>query len=271
LTMTIMLQRFAGYLIGLVVLAGCGIRPLPTPVLPTPMSLEAMGTAIALTQNAPPAAFATIAFPRIDANLNLLSGWRAELQFTFEGVYARTTRPAATRTTAEIQFHQVASARRVVATLDNDLTEPNEPVMFEAVRLGPDVFVVQDGACSRGGENVALAADLNAGALLGGVASASWAGQRATINGEDVWAYTLDARNLTLPNVQLTAESRILNQTGELWVAPARNAVIRYYLVLEVENVLLFDNPLPLSGTLRLRYDVYEIGVLPNLNVPFGC
>ena len=63
----------------------------------------------------------------------------------------------------------------------------------------------------------------------------------------------------------------MLSASGELWFAPERNAVIRYYLNLELENVALLDSDAPVTGTLLLRYDLYDIGVLPNLSVPFGC
>jgi hypothetical protein len=253
-------------------LAACGVRDATPPALPTVVPLDVAATALAITKNAPPAGYETVSFPRVDANLNLLPGWRYEVDMIFEGVFARTPRPTAASTHAVVEFNQVASARRVVTTVDNDIEAPSEPVSYEAVRLGPDAFLLRDGVClANASEDAELAADFGAGALIGGVQQAASAGKRATINGEEVWLYSVAPEALALPNVQLDDSSRILSATGELWYSPTRNAVIRYYLMLELENARVFNTPLPVSGTLRINYDVFDIGSTPNLSVPFGC
>lgn len=254
-------------------LMGCGVRQATPPPVPTTIPIEAAATAFTLTENAPPAGFETVSFPRIDANLNQLPGWHYEVTLTFDGVFASTTRPVTASAKAEVFFNQVASSRRVVAVLDNDLAAQSDPLTFEAVRLGQDVFLVRDDTClTNVGEDATAAADFSAGALLGGIQQARSAVKRATINSEPVWLYSFGPDDLTLTGaVTRNAASRITVLNSELWVAPARRAVIRYYATLEVENVTLFQSSLPVSGTMRIEYDVYDIGVSPNINVPFGC
>ena len=48
-------------------------------------------------------------------------------------------------------------------------------------------------------------------------------------------------------------------------------AVVRFYVNLDVENAFIFDRQLPVTGQVILRYDLYDIGVVPNITVPFGC
>ncbi len=255
------------WLIGL--LSACTADDNPLPTLARPDQLP---TDIALTENAPPAGFDSVSFPRIDDNLRALPGWRYEMTLRFDGVFARTPRETHLLTQADVRYNQVASARRVVATVDNDLQGEGDPVQYEAVRLGPDAFLVRDEGClSNAAQDARLAADLSAGELLGGVQQAETAAQKAVINSEEVWRYAFDERDMVLPNVTFGDGSRILSMTGELWVAPQHNAVVRYYVNLEVENITLLDSALPVSGTLLLRYDLYDVGDVPNISVPFGC
>lgn len=253
-------------------MTACGTRDSLPPPLPTVMPMEAAATALVLTQNAPPPGFDTIAFPSIDAGLHLLPGWRYEVSLNFEGVFARTPRAIAAASTAEVSFNQVASARRVVATIDNDIQGQADPISYEAVRLGPDTFLVRDGVClGNAGDDARIAADFSAGALVGGVRQAQAAAQKAVINGEAVWRYTFTAEDVVFTGLQLTENSRIVSLAGEVWVSPVHNVVIRYYLTADVENVLLLDTPLPVTGSVRIQYDVFDIGIVPNLSVPFGC
>lgn len=250
-------------------LAACRNDDVP---LPTPMDINARATEIVLTQNAPPTGFSSVSFPQIDDNLRLLPGWRYTAILRFDGVVARTTRQVQTLTQAEVQFNQVASARRVVVTLRNDLQPQANTVNYEAVRLGPDAFLVRDGIClSNAGEDAAVAADLSAGSLLGGVRQANNLPREAVINNEQVWQYALNFDELNLPAIEFTDESQLLDMRGELWVSPKHNAVIRYHLNLDVENVLLLGSSLPVSGAVIMRYDVVEIGDVPNISIPFGC
>jgi len=241
-------------------------------ILPTRAEPAAVATSLLLTENAPPEGFSTVSFPRIDANLENLSGWRYEMIFAFDGVFARTTREASLQTSATITYNQVGSARRVIAEIDNDLEAPGEPQQSEGVRLGPDVFLLREGSCILNAtEDAELLADLSAGDLLGGVREAITSAEIATINGEQVWRYDFAADDLLLPNVGFREDSVILDLRQELWVAPEHDAVIRFWVTMEVENVSIFGSTLPVSGVVLLRYDLHDIGTLPNISVPFGC
>lgn len=252
------------------VLAGCRERVV-TVTLPTPMDINMRATEIVLTREAPPAGFDVVTFNPLDANLAALS-WRAEMTLTFEGVFARTTRTANATSTLMVENNPLTVARRVVAFIDNDLLGESAPLDYEAVQLGEDVFVAQGQSCQLAlTEAQKAAADLNAGALLGGVVAARTVPRRAIINGQTVWQYYITPETLALANVALTSEGRVLALTGELWVSPEANVVVRFYADMELENALLFGSALPVSGTLRLRYDLYDLHEPPNISVPFGC
>ena len=90
------------------------------------------------------------------------------------------------------------------------------------------------------------------------------------INGQEVWEYRVEPDSLNLPSIRLD-ENGTLKATGELWVAPEYNVVIRFYVNLDVENAFIFDRQLPVSGQVLLRYDLFDIGDVPNITVPFGC
>lgn len=252
-------------------LSACNRSDTPE-MLPTVAQPDAVATSFVLTENAPPTGFDTVSFPKIDANLERLSGWRYEMVFGFDGVYARTPRETVSSTEASVTYNQVGSERRVVATIDNDLEGESEPIIFEGVRLGPDVFLLRDGIClPNASEAAEFVADLSAGDVLGGVKEATTAARIERINGEEVWLYDFNYEQIELPNVTFPDESRVLQMTGELWIAPQYNAVVRYYATLEVENVLIFEETLPVTGTIIIRYDLYDVGVVPNISEPFGC
>jgi hypothetical protein len=240
-------------------------------VLPTVAQADAVATSLLLTEKAPPAGFDVVSFPAIDNNLNALAGWRYEMVFAFNGVYARTPRETATSTEAMVTYNQVGSERRVVATIENDLEGENDPVQYEGVRLGPDVFLLRDGICLPNASNAAQLADLSAGDLLGGIQEAGVLPRIERINGTEVWQYDFKYEDMLLPNLKLAEDGRVLEMKGELWVSPQNKAVIRYYVNLEVENVFLLEQNLPVTGEIIMRYDLYDIGIAPNISVPFGC
>ena len=251
-------------------LVGCN-RGQDTNDLPTQASVNGVATAQYLTQNAPPPDFrGTLSFPEVDAGLADLEGWRYQVQLEFNGVFARTPRETSANATAEVWFKQLGSARRVVVNTSGELLG-KENNAFEAVRLGPDAFMVRENTCNKGGTDAETAADLRAGKLVGGVNHATPTGIRATVNGEDVWQYAFTTADLNLPSIHLAADGAIESTGGELWVAPRHNAVIRFYVNLNLTNAIIFDRELPVSGTVILRYDLYDINIPTNITVPFGC
>ena len=239
--------------------------------LPTPASFDSLATAQFLTQNAPPPGYqGPVSYPEVDGGLNALPGWRYIVHLEFDGVFARTPRPTSANANAEIWYRQVGSARRVVVQTAGELLGPEDNA-FEAVRLGPDAFLVRQDLCLTDAPDAMTAADLRAGTLVGGVRQALPTGKRATINGEDAWQYTFTAADLNLPSIRPAEGGQFTLTSGELWVAPAHGVVVRFYVNLEVSDSVIFDRQLPVSGQVILRYDLYDIGVTPNITVPFGC
>lgn len=257
-------------------LTACRERGKTPDDLPTRIpSFEAVATSTFMTQNAPPPGFReTLAFARIDDNLPTLPNWRYEVLLQFDGVFSRTPRQVSASSKATVWYNQLGQQRRVVLEGAGELFGLASDTLLEGVRLGGDTFLVRDHVCAgQGGEQTAVLADLSAGDLIGGVQNATPDGHRAVINGQDVWRYTFTLDDLTLPQIQTGADSLIVMTGGEMWVAPEHHAVIRFYVNLDVQNILLrlVDSSLPLTGTLILRYDLYDIGIDPNITLPYGC
>lgn len=243
--------------------------------IPTPASFDALqqaATAEMMTQNAPPPGFRErVSFPEVDARLTELPGWRYIVTLGFDGALAADGQPTSATARAEVWFNQLGSARRVLVEAAGELIGTEEDMAFEAVRLGPDAFLVRRDTCLSSGPDAASAADLRAGRLVGGVLQAVPTGRRATLNGLEAWEYSFSAQDLNLPSVRLEPGGRISAAVGELWVAPAHNVVVRFYVNLNVENAVIFDRELPVSGQVILRYDLYDVGTAANIAVPFGC
>ncbi len=261
--------------LALLLAAGCrSQRNLSPAEVPTAASLDALATAQPLTQNAPPPPYNAeqTRFARIDDGLNQLPGARYVVQLQFDGAYSETGQQVNASARAEVALDQLTSARRVLLTTQGALIGQPEDTSFEAIKLGEDAFLVRDGAClSGGGADAQAAAGLSAGDLVGGVVRAVPAGRKAVINGEEVYAYTVAPEDLSLPSVQLGDNGRLTVDSAELWIAPARNAVVRFYVNLSVENAIVFDRPSPVTGTVLLRYDASDLGQPNNISIPFGC
>jgi hypothetical protein len=238
--------------------------------IPTLASPESLATAQLLTENAPPPGFdEQVVFPEVDLQLTALEGWRYVVTLEFNGIFARTPRETSATARAEVWYNQLGSARRVIVETAGELIGQQVDNTFEAVRLGPDAFLVRNDVCTIG-DDAETAANLRAGLLVGGVQRAVPSGQKAVLNGEEAWQYSFTVDDLNLPSIRL-AEDGTLAATGELWVAPAHNAVVRFYLNLDVENAYIFDRQLPVTGQVLVRYDVFDIGQAANITVPFGC
>lgn len=272
--MPLWIQLTRAMLLGAIVfLTACTSRGQRPEDLPTRAVIEDLVTGIPLTQFAPPPPFdqPQTRFDRIDNGLTTLENWRYVVGLEFSGVYTGTDREVTAAARAEVMFNQLGSARRVLFQTSGTLFTGAESA-YEAVRLGPDAFLVRDGAClGSAGTDAEVAADLRAGDLIGGIARAEPAGARATINGEDVYRYAFAPDALTVSAIRLGDNARLTLEASELWIAPARGAVVRFYADLAVENVALFDRAQLVTGRASLRYDLYEVGTPVNLTVPFGC
>ncbi len=273
-TETTPLKRLIWLLLALTALSACTTpRGLQPEDIPTRASLDSLSTAIPLTENAPPAPFAgtVTRFNSVDTGLAELPGWRYVVQLDFNGVFADTPRETTASARAEVSFNQLGSARRILVSTSGELLGQTEDTTYEAVRLGPDNFLVQNGACTTDTASARTATDLQAGQLVGGVTRATPGGRRATINGEDVYNYTFAAEDLLLPSIRIGDNGSFTLTSGELWLSPTRQAVVRFYLNLDVTNVVIFDRQLPVSGQVRMRYDLYDVGSAFNITTPFGC
>jgi hypothetical protein len=241
-------------------------------MIPTLADIDMLATAQIQTQNAPPEGFrGPVSFPRVDQGLTSLPGWRYVVTLEFDGRFSDVPRDTNASATAEVSFNQMAQARRVVVSTSGELLGRDRATAYEAVRLGPDAFLVEDGACLVGaGPDAETAANLTAGELIGGVNQALPFGRQAVLNGQQAWLYTFTTGDMNLPAVELGPNGTI-HSTGELWVAPEHNAVVRYYATLDVTHARIFGRALPVDGRIILRYDVYDIGQQFNITTPFGC
>lgn len=264
-------------MLAIFILIGCTGRGQTPDDLPTRIpSVDALATAAIQTENAPPVPFNNgVVFPMIDDNLPLLSNWRSEATLRFTGVFAGTSRPVEFEAGIQTWFNQTGNQRRTVVTGVGDLFGEASGAILEGVRLGQRTFLVRAGGCFDETQDrlTVVLADLRAGDLLGGVRFASPGASKGILNGEEVWRFDLIPDNIVLPQVDFGELGSITRLDAEVWVAPRRNAVIRYYANVEIENALitLFDSSLPLTGQLFLRYELYEIGENPNITIPTGC
>lgn len=253
-------------------LSACGESDPVTSALPTLITdLDAVATDQLLTQNAPPTPYhLSIRVPSLDQGLEDLTSWRADLSVEFNGTFAGTSRTTAARTEAHLFYRLLGNQRRVALTVSGEILGQPEPLITEGVRLGPEVFFVRANSCSTVAATAAIA-DLSVGDLIGGVREAVPDGSKGVINGQEVWRYGFLPEDLNLVNVNLAEGGRINFANGELWFAPVPSAVIRFYLTMDVENVILFDSDTPVTGMIVIRYDLLDIGVEPNISIPFGC
>jgi hypothetical protein len=263
------------YLVFAALLALTACQPRQPPQIPTQApAISVIATQDAATRNAPPAGFRhPVSFPQIDANLAALESWQIEAVLQFTGVFSNTTRRAEALTQLQVWYEQLNVSRRVVLNAAGVLVgQEDERVTREGVRLGPDTYLVIENTC-RAGEDAAELADLEAGTVIGGVSEAVPSGLPSqVINGLESWRYLFEVDDLALLNVNLSAEgARVVSMSGELWLAPEYNVIVRFYLTMNVESVLLFDNAAPVTGELIIRYDLSNVGVPPNITQPFGC
>lgn len=268
------MQRIALLLAVALALSACRPRGMTLEDIPTlAPPVDVLATQTSLTQNAPPVGYERqVSYESIDQTLRRVEGWRYEVLLEFDGVFSQTTREVSGRAEATVYYNQVSDARRVLVSSQGDLLQRPEGEAFEAVRLGTDAFLVRRGTClSNVPDDALTAANISAGALVGGVRNAYPVGRQAVVNGQQAWMYQFELTDMLLPAVRFADDTRITEMLGEMWVAPQIDAPVRYWVTLTVENARLLLNDLPVTGQLRLRYDLYDVGTLPNISVPFGC
>lgn len=253
-------------------LVGC--LPTDEPPVPTVAQIDTLPTALFLTQNAPPAGFGEVSFDPIDANLSSLEGWAYRITGSFSGTFTTSGDPASGDFEIDVWANERGEARRVTLQVRGAALSPDAAGRrLEGVRLSNDYYTVDtNGVCTVGGESASIIADLSAGQIIGGVSHAVPNGFRQEIEGIPAWNYSFAPEDARLPAVHQGADSTV-TLTPTLWIAPDYNAVMSYDLRLVVENVRILWAEEPVSGTLKMRYELDSDALhdLPNISIPNGC
>jgi hypothetical protein len=255
-------------------LAGCAPTADPNAPLPTAITdLDALATAVMLTQNAPPLPYRErISLASFEDGLERLLGWHYTVSAEFSGLYAGTNRAVESLTTVEVTYNQQTSARRVKLRAEGQLLTQGEPIETEAVQIGQDVYVRSANGCIIAtGTETAAVVSAGVGQLIGGVREAVPTGTRGVINGETVYRYAFLQDALILPALSVRDGGRISLLSQELWFSADKGALIRLYLTFALENVSIFGAALPVSGQIVLRYDLTDLGQPQNISIPYGC
>lgn len=263
-------------LIGLCVALISACQTLPD-TIPTLSSIPMAQTAAVLTQNAPPTAYrSAIEFPLLDARLTRLPSWYSVVAVLFDGIVTTDKSRTTAQIEAQIYRNELASTRRVLFSARGEAFGVKDSRSFEAVRIANDYYwVLQNPAACAVLKDTDTArrqiADYTAGALLGGIKLALPTGQKAVINNQNAWEYAFAPDSLTLPIIHTDNVGTYTIAAGSLWVAPESDAVVRFSLTVNVDNVRLLEGEVPVTGQLRATYELKEINVPYNITVPFGC
>lgn len=245
-------------------------------VLPTQASLDfdQYQTAIVFTQNAPPTGFETVAFPQIDDNLITTVYSRFEINLYLEnGYYSDTGEPVGQGyMRLRVWNDEFNVARHLQMEFLGDVFAGSSSNL-DIVRISNDYYMVDvNGVCITDPSVIAEIANLNAGQLIGGFEFAQPTGRQDTVNGIEVWQYGFDPQYVNRPAVELLADTSAVDLlTGEVWVSPQYNVVVRYGIEMNVHRVRLLFGDREVTGRLRFQYDVFDIGVPPNISIPNGC
>jgi hypothetical protein len=243
-------------------------------VAPTVADFAGLQTAQVLTQNAPPPGFSTAAFPEIDDNLRTAVYSRVLITLNFDGAYSNPTAedPSQVQSNMRIEIwnDEFNVARHVRIEFLGDVFS-GESTNLDIVRLSNQYFMLNpNGVCVTDEAQIADIANIRAGQLIGGVSLAQPTGRPSeVINNYPAWQYGFSPENLTYPAVQTANELDIL--TGELWVAPEYNVAVRFTVEMNVRDAVLLFGARPVTGRLVYQYNVFDIGVQPNISVPNGC
>lgn len=245
-------------------------------VLPTQASLDFdhYQTVIVFTQNAPPAGFETVAFSQVDDNLITTVYSRFEINLYLEnGYYSDTGQPVEQGyMRLRVWNDEFHVARHLQMEFLGDVFAGSSSNL-DIVRISNDYYMVDvNGVCITDPSVIAEIANLNAGQLIGGFEFAQPTGRQDTINGVEAWQYGFDPQYVNRPAIQLTSETSAVDLlTGEVWVSPHYNIVVRYGIEMNIHRATLLFGNREVTGRLRFQYDVFNIGDPPNISIPNGC
>lgn len=241
--------------------------------VPTAASLDAIQTEVFATENAPPPAFQSgVKVDPVDSGLGRLSAWHYVVTLRFEGVNAANNRNVTGLITAEVFSNELARERRVILKADGEAFGVSTVRNAEAVRIGDKYYLVNEtNVCAPVTDAASKSiADLTAGGLIGGVRDAQYSWNRKTTNGFSTWEYAFTPGSVNPPPIELKEGGKITIASGNLWIAPVPGVVVQYQITFNVQNVVIQGSQ-PVSGQLRVTYDLRETGTLNNISIPFGC
>ncbi len=245
-------------------------EPLPTL---DELDLEEFQTVQVFTQNAPPPGFETIAFPEVDDNLIRTVYSQVEINAIFDGHYSDTGEPV-TEAFMKVRMtnDELHVARHIQIEFVGDVFSGSSSNL-DVVRLGNDYYMVDvNRTCVTDPAVVDPLANLRAGQLVGGVEFAQPTGVEDLINDVNAWQYGFDPQFINPPAVQLEASTARLDfLSGEIWVAPEHNIVMRYVVEMNVHRAKLLFGEREVTGRFWYQYDVISIGIPPNISIPNGC
>lgn len=261
-------------LAGLIMMIGAACVPREDDPVPTVAQLDTLPTAIFLTENAPPTGFSVVHVDPIDAHLPDRHGWAYRVSGEFAGTFAASGEPAAGTFMIRVWGNELAEARRVTFEVEGEALAPDAVGRrLEGVRLSNDYYTVDtNGVCTHGGDSATIIADLSAGQIIGGVATAVPTGFHKAIEGVPAWNYTFEPDQARLPAIREAADG-VVDLQAALWIAPEYNAVMLYEVRLDVEDAHILWADEAVSGTLRLRYELEPDALRepPNISIPNGC
>ena len=213
------------------------------------------------------------AFPRIDDGLAALPGWRYTANLELDGVYSNGDEVSG-GIGIQLYFNYAGGSRRLSGTIHGGLFPDVAEREFEYVQLGDVVYRVANGICTTfprgmGGHLVEAFA---AGQVLGGLTAIAPTDEVATVNGATARRYAFGAEAIGFATYSLTGNGSISLVGGELWVSERLGVVIRYTATLDVVGLEGFGEAgETFSGRMELEYNLYDIGVLYDIEMPEGC
>lgn len=263
-------------LIASVLLAACDqILGEDEPVIiPTvaDMDFNQFQTALVFTANAPPTGFDTIAFPEVDDNLITTVYSRFEINVYFDGYDSNTAEALNGYMRLQSWNDEQHVSRQVKIEFVNDVFSGGSSNL-DIVRISNDYYMLDaNGICTYDPALIGDIANLRAGQLIGGIQFAQPTGRKEVVNNLMAWQYGFDPQFVNGPAVEFAEETSVFDLlTGEIWVNPEHNIVLRYAIEMNVHKARLLFGNREVTGRLRYQYDVHDIGIQPNISIPNGC